>query len=81
MFIVNKDLSKSNIPRTIRFTEEIYNSLSDMASHEDISFNQLVLQCCRYAIDNYGTTEERTESGVDGKFRALKKSIKIPESK
>ena len=59
MFIVNKGLSKSNIPRTIRFTEEIYNSLSDMASHEDISFNQLVLQCCRYAIDNYGTTEER----------------------
>lgn len=53
MFIVNKGLSKSNIPRTIRFTEEIYNSLSDMASHEDISFNQLVLQCCRYAIDNY----------------------------
>ena len=45
MFIVNKGLSKSNIPRTIRFTEEIYNSLSDMASHEDISFNQLVLQC------------------------------------
>ena len=42
MFIVNKGLSKSNIPRTIRFTEEIYNSLSDMASHEDISFNQLV---------------------------------------
>ena len=33
MFIVNKGLSKSNIPRTIRFTEEIYNSLSDMASY------------------------------------------------
>ena len=58
MFIVNKGLSKSNIPRTIRFTEEIYNSLSEIASHENISFNQLVLQCCRYAIDNYGTTEE-----------------------
>ena len=45
MFIVNKGLSKSNIPRTIRFTEEIYNSLSEIASHENISFNQLVLQC------------------------------------
>ena len=41
-----------------------YNSLSEIASHENISFNQLVLQCCRYAIDNYGTTEESTESGV-----------------
>lgn len=28
MFIVNKGLSKSNIPRTIRFTEEIYGLMS-----------------------------------------------------
>ena len=39
MFKVNSSLSKSNIPRTIRFSEETYNSL--------------VLQCCSYAINDY----------------------------
>jgi len=38
MFKVDKAMSRSNIPRTIRFK---------------ISFNSLVLQCCKYAICNY----------------------------
>lgn len=50
MFKVYKKLPKSNISRTIRFNEEIYNKLSEIANSEDISFNQLVLQCCKYAI-------------------------------
>lgn len=63
MFSVDKRFSKSNIARTIRFTEEIFNSLLEISDKEDISFNQLVLQCCQYAIDNYETRNK--EKGVN----------------
>lgn len=53
MFKVNSSLSKSNIPRTIRFSEETYNSLFEIAEIEQGSFNSLVLQCCSYAINDY----------------------------
>lgn len=53
MFSVDKKLSKSNIARTIRLTEDIFNDLLRISTSEDVSFNQLVLQCCRYALDNY----------------------------
>lgn len=59
MFSVNKRFSKSNIARTIRFTDDIFNSLLEIANREDISFNQLVLQCCQYAIDNYNVTDKK----------------------
>lgn len=65
MFKVYKKLPKSNISRTIRFNEEIYNKLSEIANSEDISFNQLVLQCCKYAIDNY--LDEEKSSNTDDK--------------
>lgn len=61
MFSVDKRFSKSNIARTIRFTEEIFNSLLEISDKEDISFNQLVLQCCQYAIDNYETKNKCIE--------------------
>lgn len=55
MFVVDKKMAKSNVSRTIRFTEEIFEELSHIANAENISFNQLVLQCCKYAIDNYAS--------------------------
>jgi len=58
MFIVNSALSKPNIPRTIRFTEEIYSTLQLLSEEENISFNALVLQCCKYAMDSYGKLDE-----------------------
>lgn len=58
MFSVDKKLSKSNIARTIRFTEDIFNDLLRISTSEDVSFNQLVLQCCRYALDNYEGNEQ-----------------------
>ena len=58
MFSVDKKLSKSNITRTIRFTEDIFNDLLRISTSEDVSFNQLVLQCCRYALDNYEGNEQ-----------------------
>lgn len=53
MFVVDSKMPKSNISRTIRFTEDIFEDLSHIASVEKVSFNQLVLQCCKYAISNY----------------------------
>lgn len=59
--IVNATLSKSNIPRTIRFSEEIYNLLLKISSSENVSFNSLVLQCCKYAIDNHQKIDENSK--------------------
>lgn len=58
MFKVDTTLSRSNVPRTIRFKEEIYNTLMEISSYENVSFNQLVLQCCRYAINDYSIKEK-----------------------
>ena len=52
MFTVKGSLGKANIPLTIRFTDPIYESLTKLAARNDISVNQLVLQCCQYALDS-----------------------------
>lgn len=58
MFKVDNAMSKPNIPRTIRFSENIYMALSEMAIKENVSFNALVLQCCSYAINHYEKSGE-----------------------
>lgn len=58
MFTVNNTLPRPNIPRTIRSNEELYEELSKISMHEEVSFNSLVLQCCQYALRYY--------SGDDG---------------
>lgn len=52
MFHVNNDFSNANVPRTIRFTEEMHEELAKISQEKNISFNKLVLQCCRYALDH-----------------------------
>lgn len=52
MFVVDKRDAKANVQKTIRFTEEIYQSLYEVSKREKVSFNALVLQCCRYALSN-----------------------------
>ena len=52
MFKVQKELKSANIPRTVRFTEPLFEELNKVAADNHISFNLLVLQCCRYALDN-----------------------------
>ena len=52
MFKIEKELKSANIPRTIRFTEELFEQLNQAASENEISFNHLVLQCCKYALEN-----------------------------
>ncbi len=52
MFIIENEFKGANISRTIRFTEKMYEELNKIAKENDISFNLLVLQCCKYAINN-----------------------------
>lgn len=58
MFKIDKTFSRANIPKTIRFTETLDAELSAVAQAEQISFNELVLRCCRYALDEYAGQEE-----------------------
>lgn len=58
MFIVNHPKTKSNVSRTIRFSEELFSDLNSIAVKEGTSFNALVLQCCQYAIDHYDESDE-----------------------
>ena len=52
MFKINKEFKSANISRTIRFTEPLFEQLNKTAAENDISFNLLVLQCCKYALEN-----------------------------
>lgn len=53
MFRIDKSISRANIPKTIRFTERLNSQLCSLAEGEHISFNELVLRCCQYALDDY----------------------------
>lgn len=61
MFKIDKSLSRANIPKTIRFTEQLNSQLSVLAGKEGISFNELVLRCCQYALDDYEGTITPTQ--------------------
>ena len=52
MFKIDAGLKSANTPRTVRFTEPLFEELNQVAQENNISFNLLVLQCCRYALDN-----------------------------
>jgi len=47
VFIVKK---QEIINKTIRMPDDLIEQLEEIASLENISFNQLVVQCCEYAI-------------------------------
>lgn len=57
MFEIDKQYANANVARTIRFTEKLFEDLCKTAEENDISFNMLVLQCCRYALDNRGHSD------------------------
>lgn len=49
MFEIKKP-SSSN--KTIRMPDSLIEKLEFLAAKHDISFNQLVVQCCEYALGN-----------------------------
>jgi len=52
MFIIDNKFSNANIPRTVRFTEKLFEDINAIAESKNVSFNMLVLQCCDYALAN-----------------------------
>lgn len=49
MFIVQKNEASN---KTVRMPNVLIEQLEEIAADEDISFNQLVVQCCEYALAN-----------------------------
>lgn len=50
-----KGVSRS---RTVRFPEALFEQLCQLAQKNDISFNLLVLQCCKYSLEHLESEEE-----------------------
>lgn len=62
MFQLDNQFLNANIPRTIRFTDRLFDELTVIATTNDMSFNMLVLQCCRYAIDHMQPKDSETKT-------------------
>lgn len=58
MFTVKKP---QNSNKTIRMPDELIDRLQKIADDNDISFNQLVVQCCEYALDNQKMNPHQAE--------------------
>ncbi len=52
LFKIDNELKSANIARTVRFTEPLFEKLNKTAQENNVSFNLLVLQCCKYALNN-----------------------------
>ena len=63
MFHIDKTILNPNISVTIRFTSILHEWLHKKADKEQISFNQMVLLCCKYVMDEEQANEEAEESG------------------
>ncbi len=61
MFKVDNKLKTANVPRTVRFTEPLFEQLNQIAQDNRISFNHLVLQCCQYALEHMDENEEQAK--------------------
>ncbi len=57
MFEVENKYKESNIFRTVRFAQKLFDELNKVAAENKISFDLLVLQCCDYALKNRKESE------------------------
>ncbi|MBQ6569112.1 MAG: hypothetical protein IJL87_02525 [Clostridia bacterium] len=55
VFKINK---QKNSNKTIRMPEEIIMKLQELADKNNISFNQVVVQCCEFALNHLVDTDE-----------------------
>ncbi len=58
-FIIKKPTSSN---RTIRMPDTLIEKISKIANEQDVSFNQVVVQCCEYALDNISKNEDSQET-------------------
>ena len=52
MFIIKEKHKNATIPVSIRFNDDLHAKLKEYGKKHKISFNELVLQCCEYALNN-----------------------------
>lgn len=57
-FIIKKPTSSN---RTIRMPDALIEKITQLAAQQDISFNQVVVQCCEYAIENLPENKHKKE--------------------
>lgn len=53
-----KIVKKTSSNKTIRMPDELIEKLQVLASLNDVSFNQVVVQACQYAMDEYEESDE-----------------------
>ena len=63
MFKIKKE--GANIPRTIRFTEELFEQYTELSKETGVSFNELVLRAMKYAYKDLIIEDNDTKK--DGK--------------
>lgn len=63
MFNIDRTLLNPNISVTVRFTSILHEWLHKRSEQEDISFNQMVLLCCKYVMDEENTGKMQRETG------------------
>ncbi len=56
MFEVKKPQSSN---KTIRMPDPLIEKIQKIADKNNVSFNQLVIQCCEYALDNISQSENK----------------------
>lgn len=55
-FIIKKP-SSSN--RTVRMPDDLIEKISKLAGERSISFNQVVIQCCEFALNHLDDTKKK----------------------
>ena len=55
-FIIKKPTSSN---RTVRMPDELIDRIGKLANDKGISFNQLVIQCCEFALEHLNDKESK----------------------
>jgi predicted HicB family RNase H-like nuclease len=56
MFVVKNEQNES-ITKTIRLPKDIYERLNSIAKKNKITLNNIIIQACRYAVNEYKEEE------------------------
>ena len=58
-FIIKKPTSSN---RTIRMPDDLIEKIGQLSSEQGISFNQLVIQCCEFALEHLQTKQNHNSN-------------------
>lgn len=56
MFKVNKT---EHVNKTFRLPQDLVKSLEKLAQEKGVSLNNLIIQCCEYALENLDNSENK----------------------